>query len=271
MATFTDLLAMGPTRRFQPSQSYQQASDSTEMLEHLARLVGYVAFGLPIVLAIFGPQSGCFRDSISHFYYAPLMGAVFVGCLFFISGFLIAYRGENAIENWGSTLAGIGAAIVAALPTTDPGCEAGKSFTARVFTEVKIASDGMLSVDSLPDGGFFKLFEGVSNFHLGAAAIVFIYLALYCFFVLSRIVPERHERDGSLIASKRRRNIVYKICGTIILICVAVLGLKARFGSDAFIAAWDRGNWTFWFEALALWAFGFSWVVKGRLVKYLND
>jgi hypothetical protein len=32
---------------------------------------------------------------------------------------------------------------------------------------------------------------------------------------------------------------------------------------------WDFYNLTFWFESLALWAFGVSWMLKGRFLDKL--
>ena len=57
----------------------------------LARVVGSVAVGLPVILWIAShlPSDNpyvdtCFRYSLSHFYYAPLWGTVFTGALCFI-------------------------------------------------------------------------------------------------------------------------------------------------------------------------------------------
>jgi len=88
------------------------------------------------------PRPGCsdFRHLLSRqpqpFFYTEFLGAVFVGFLVFIGGFLIAYTGDIDFEDYGSTAAGIGACFVALFPITGSGCEPDSSFTARPFLTV---------------------------------------------------------------------------------------------------------------------------------------
>ncbi|WP_300070935.1 hypothetical protein [uncultured Ruegeria sp.] len=267
MTDAPSLLARGPRILFQPTDPHQPESD---IEKRLAFLVGLVAFGLPVILAagsIFG--GSCFRDSISHFYYAQFLGPIFVGLLYFIGGFLVAYTGEMFIEDRLSTVAGVGAFIVASVPTLGTGCEGRDKFLSRVFVEV--TNGDPITVTEASDQEFFNLFSTASNWHLVAAGILFIYLALYCLFVLKRVVPERHERNGVMIESKRQRNQLYSICGLIILACVALLFFKGKIGGPGFLIWWDSLNLTFFVEAIALWAFGIAWFAKSRVFQKLND
>lgn len=262
-----ETFARGPETLFQPQVA--ATAVETEIQKRLAKLVGLVAFFLPVVLFAGTLAGSCFRDSISHFYYAQFLGAVFVGMLVFIGGFLIAYTGEHWLEDLGSVVAGVGAFLVAVFPTTGDGCERMSEFHARVFVNVTAGDPPTLA--AIAERGFFVLFPRVENLHAWGAAILFTYLALYCWFVLARVVPERHKAGGRLIETKYRRNILYRTCALVILACVATLGLKVALGSPGFVEGWNALNLTFYVETVALWAFGLAWWVKGRSVKALND
>jgi hypothetical protein len=57
------------------------------------------------------------------------------------------------------------------------------------------------------------------------------------------------------------RNRIYRICGYVMLSCVALIGLYHAFWQHTALATWKP---VFWLESLALWAFGVSWFVKGE-------
>lgn len=266
MSLLTTLLEHGP--RLETSREVPQSASA--ILARLAFLVGCVAIGLPLIL-IFGATIGgsCFRDSISHFYYAQFLGAVFVGLTVFIGGFMLAYCGDHPLEDWGSTVAGLGAFVLAALPTRDSGCERAPDFLSRVF--VQVTNGDPITVTEAPDQGFFNLFDTAPDWHMVAAGIVFTYLGLLCLFVLKRTLEDRHYRNGRLIETKRRRNRLYSYCGLVILLCVTVLTLTGWLGTEEFLTRWNHYNLTFAVETIALWAFGIAWFAKGRTFKSLND
>lgn len=256
-----------------PARPEATTSDEA-ILNRLARLVGYTAIGLPVVLA-FGSVllEGCFRVSISHFYHTQFLGPVFVGLLFFIGAFMVAYTGSTWIERAGSTLAGLCAFGVALFPVGGSGCVAEQTFLSRVFAEVSQPAAGgppyTLGPADIFGQGYFRLFGTVSEYHLTFAAVVFVYLGLFCLFVLRRVIPEQHGTGHELIETKRRRNALYFWCGVVILGCVAVLGVKGQVLGD--LPIWDAWALTFWIEAAALWAFGVAWLAKGRRFEGLND
>jgi hypothetical protein len=234
VSMISDLLGDGPI--VESSSSVPQSA--TEILNRLARLVGCVAIGLPLIL-LFGATIGgsCFRDTISHFYYAQFLGPIFVGLVCFIGGFLPAYCGDHPLEDWGSTIAGLGAFVLSLFPTKDSGCELEKSFLSRVFVEV--TNGESITVAEARNEGFFNLFDTGADWHMVAAGIIFIYLGLFCLYVLRRVLADRHIRDGKIISSKLRRNRLYRVCGIVILVCVAVLALTGWFGSEEFLAWWN--------------------------------
>ena len=66
----------------------------------------------------------------------------------------------------------------------------------------------------------------------------------------------------------KRRNTVYRACGVTILSCV-VLAAASNLLPASVKAHWP---WLFVFEALAVFAFGVSWFVKGQtLLPALKD
>lgn len=272
MRQVIDFLSGGTSTWFQPAAigDVRAVPDDGQIQKRLALLVGLVAFFLPIILwsgaVIF---QSCFRDSLSHFYYAQFLGPIFVGLLVFIGGFLIALTGDHWLEDVGSAIAGVGAFLVAVFPTTGSGCEKPSAFLSRVF--VTYTNGETPVIDAIPDRGFFKLFENVDNLHTWGAGILFAYLGLYCLVVLKRIIPARHICDDILIASKRRRNVVYSLCGLIILACVLILGYVGLRASPEFQRDWNADNLTFYVESAALWAFAMAWFTKGRRFTWLND
>ncbi len=97
----------------------------------------------------------------------------------------------------------------------------------------------------------------VGGTHYVFAASLFLILA---WFSLCQFTKTSHL---SLTDEKRKRNVIYQACGYAIvgalsLILVGkVTGLSLKFAN---------ANPVFWLEALALEAFGFSWMVKGEFI-----
>jgi hypothetical protein len=79
---------------------------------------------------------------------------------------------------------------------------------------------------------------------------VFIFFSLYLF----------RKSSGHPTQQKKNRNNVYLICGLIMVTCIAVIGAFEIFDWNA---SW---NPVFWFESLALFSFGFSWITKAEVV-----
>ena len=69
------------------------------------------------------------------------------------------------------------------------------------------------------------------------------------------------KSGGHPTAQKLVRNRVYTACGGLILGCVVLIGFYKSVLADSHLAVWHP---VFWLETLALWAFGFSWLVKGE-------
>lgn len=219
----------------------------------LALVVGYIGVFLPITLAgISLVTNTCYLDSISHFYYAKILGDGLVGSLVFIGAFLIAYRGETKAENVLATIAGLATFGVAIFPTSGNGCDE-MAFASRVFTD-----NSGLAVE----GGFYDLFPYVGHVHYACAAVLFGFLAYYSLFVFTRVDQTKPQRINGVMAYRKAwRNRIYIVSGYVI-VGSGILMLVSL--TCVFEPWWDKYNGTFVSEAVSLVAFGVSWLVKGR-------
>ena len=90
--------------------------------------------------------------------------------------------------------------------------------------------------------------------HLGSATAFFIILAYFSYFLFTKSNKDNPGRQ------KIKRNRVYRICAVIMIISIASIPLFSSLLGKLY----NDLNLTFWFEAIALWAFGFSWLTKGE-------
>jgi uncharacterized membrane protein YiaA len=88
----------------------------------------------------------------------------------------------------------------------------------------------------------------------GLLFAVFIYFSL-CLFTKGAKKNDRTKR-------KNQRNTVYIVCGVLMTVFIICIALSMIFLTDAQLSSY---NPVFWFETLALWAFGVSWLTKGQV------
>jgi len=194
----------------------------------LRRAIGIIGTLLPFVLAIGGFAFGLGRIevSMSAYYYTP-MRDVFVGALCAIAVFLASNRGYARADARAGDVAGGAAIGVALFPTRPP-------------------------VDPTPAA------RAVGMLHHLSAAIFFLTLAYFCLELFRRTDPTRAPT-----ARKRQRNVVYTICGWLIIGClVAIVGVKQLIPDTALA----RLAVVFWLEATAVVAFGVAWLTKGEFL-----
>lgn len=99
---------------------------------------------------------------------------------------------------------------------------------------------------------FVQVLHLVSAFLLFAT---FIFFSLYLF--------RKTKKAVNATQQKVYRNRVYVTCGIIMIICIVCIALSFQKP----FAGWaTQYNLVFWFESIALIAFGFSWIVKGELL-----
>jgi hypothetical protein len=101
-----------------------------------------------------------------------------------------------------------------------------------------------------------RLAEVAGVLHIVFATLFFLTMALMCWFLFTRSSKPVGQRP----AAKNARNLVYRVCAVAIVVFTALAGLSA-FASQSFI---DTVHPLFWCEALATFAFGFAWFIKGQ-------
>ena len=183
------------------------------------RIIGIIGIVLPIVLLI----GASIQNSISAYYFTP-MRDILVSCLIIVGAFLLIYACYSKIDNIVSSIAG-GAAIITALFPTD---------SIGVYEYSFIGLSGKTS----------------SLMHIIFSAIFFICLIIMSGFLFTKSI-------GPVTSKKKIRNIIYIICGSVMLVFLILLGIMNAFG-----LAWV--NFTFIAESIMLLAFGVSWFIKGE-------
>jgi hypothetical protein len=186
----------------------------------LKLLVGGIALTLGTLTDLF---AGDPLKSISAAYHeGGTSESIFVGFLFAIAAFLFAYNGRWRSEMVLSKLAAVAALLVALFPC---GCE------------------------SAPTVPFV---------HYGAAALMFLVLAYFCY-VFHKRAHEKHYREAD------RRAVVYAICGAVIVAAIVLLAMNG-------IMHWDEKipRLVFYGEHAALVAFGISWLTAAKILPVLS-
>jgi hypothetical protein len=196
----------------------------------LRRAVGVIGLALPIALLVGKPllDGGGMQGSISAYYYTGMRN-YFVGTLCALAVFLFSYR-YAPHDNFLSNIASVFALGVVFFPTTPRGEDT--TWTGRV--------------------------------HVVSALSFFLTLAVFAYFVFTRPPLPKEQLEPR----KRTRNKIYRACGLIIVVCLALAPLLDLVLSDA---VRDQIHPLFWLESIAVWAFSFSWMVKGDLIPFLQD
>ncbi len=200
----------------------------------IRRAVGILGILLPIV-SILGvylfDHSTQIQNSISHYYYT-IMGNYFVGTLCAVALFLYTYKGYDNRDYYTARIGAICAMLVAFFPTdSDPTSTCQFFFTPRA--------------------------SSYSYIHFTAAAILFCSFAYFSLFLFTET-----NKKGDEGRKKIMRNRIYITCGIVILLSIVGIALYN------FVPGLDH-QWAFFkpvlfFESTALFAFGFSWLVKGE-------
>jgi hypothetical protein len=196
----------------------------------LRKAIGCLGVALPFVLAFGGMLvfSRGLQRSISDYYYTG-MRDVFVGILCSIAVFLISYKGYERKDAIAGDLACLFAVGVALFPTA-PGMDASSS-------------------DKI-----------IGRLHLLFATSFFLTIAYFSLFLFTKTDPTKPPTRQKL-----QRNVVYKVCGSVILIAIALIVVVVWIPEGA-AGAVRALNPVFWLESIAVVAFGVSWLTKGEAI-----
>jgi len=198
----------------------------------MRRLIGMLGMALPVVVVAGGALHGGHgvQASISGYYYTN-MRDFYVGLLCVVALFLISYRGYERVDNALGTWSGLFALGMVFFPTSTFSGE-----STRV--------------------GIFLVDDRVSAYlHLAFAALFFIAMAFFSIVLFTRRGP------GVLGKQKRRRNLIFRTCGVVMLLSLVCIVVYSVGYSRTDVA---KLNPILVFESVALFAFGISWLVKGN-------
>ncbi len=101
----------------------------------------------------------------------------------------------------------------------------------------------------------------IGTLHGIFASLLFLTLAFFCLVLFRKTAPGNTPTHRKL-----KRNKVYTICGYTMVACI-VLALVTGISRIKDFLGWE--NRLFWFESIAIVAFGIAWLTKGE--KILSD
>jgi uncharacterized membrane protein YiaA len=197
---------------------------------NLRRAIGFIGILLPFVLVI--GKIVCegnieIQQSISDYYYT-CMRDIFVGSMCAIGVFFFSCQGYDKKDATVANLASLFAIGVALFPT-------------------------------IPEHAPISLLEKFSAvIHYASAIALFLTLAYFSLVLFRKTDPNRE-----MTKEKRVRNLIYTLCGTTILVSIA-LGITSLVFLDKGVI--EQFYIIFWLESIAIIAFSFSWLIKGGAI-----
>ena len=202
------------------------------------RAAGYIGIFLPVIVVLYDRlRMSCVPTSISASYHTYARD-VLVGSLCAVGVFLVCSIGYKE-DKWWSVLAGILAVIVAFCPTNvDCSCK----------------------VEGASGPTWTPVIHGI------AACALFLVLTYFCLVLFTRSATNapgvpRRLLEG-LPKPKKHRNLVYIVCGCIMLAAIIVFALFAL--ANKLWKVSEPRYLVIVVEWVCLWAFGFAWLVKGQ-------
>ena len=172
-------------------------------------------------------------QSISITYYSLFAVGTFMVVLGSAGILLINYKGYSKIDDICSTIAGVFGLLICLFPMT--------------YLDAPETKVGILHLPS-----------EISNiFHTISAMSFFTILAFMSFFLFTKT-------SGDMTKQKKIKNIIYRVCGIGMMVSFLLLLLNLIPGVDIY-------NLTWIVEAIALFFFGTSWIVKADAIPFLKD
>ena len=209
----------------------QHTSEMLVSYLRVRKLLGVLGMMLPVILIVGGLLVERIEPSISDFCYT-LYRDVFVGTLFAIGAFLVAYEGHTPADGeWFdddliANVAGVAAFGLALFPNDG-----------RLQPEIEVTVTQFIGAPMSAGAHYFFAF------------LFFVSLGLMNLLKFSK-------------TENRRDRASYVTCGWVIFAMIGAIAVAKQFedGPESFVKA---QNVVFWAEAIGIWAFGISWGVKG--------
>jgi hypothetical protein len=229
--------------------------------QQMRKGVGLLAILLPVLTAlgycVLGGQRGGFLDSISESYYT-LMRDVFVGTLCMEAFFLYAYRGYNAFEDRLFNVLAVLCVVIAlfSMNSIEGAPDVDGAPRPACYHAIRMTPTCLILLNNRVLMSHYEAFGWI---HLGAAAALFLSLGYVSYFLFTKTGSDQPT------PRKLRRNMTYRACGVAIWASLVIYFVLAR------LEVLDSWPLLFIAETICLFAFGFSWLVKGDGVYGLSD
>lgn len=220
-----------------PQQSNRDMLISYNLLR---KVIGCLAFSLPVILAIGGiVYANCsfIENSISDYYHTEMRN-ILVGTLCAVAMFMFAYRGPDKSHAIAGNLASISAVCVAFFPTSVDGSSN--------------CSSNCITYNSW-----------IGVVHLISALVFFLVLIYFCF----KLFPTKNDTTEHHTSQSKIRDKIYKFSGWVMTVCILLI--IVYFLIDENYPELEKFKPVFVLEFIALWAFGLSWLTKGQF--FLKD
>lgn len=197
----------------------------------LRKAIGLLGVSYPLVLSlgamlIFHTP---IQRSISAYHHTGLRD-VFAGTLWAIGVFLLSYKGYGRADDIAGNLGCIFAVGVTLFPT--------------------LPLVGVASTNEIWFG----------HLHQAFAAAFFLTLIYFSLFLFTKTHP-----GGTPTQRKLQRNLIYKVCGYTMAVCILLIVIYYRLTGSA-ASLFQPYNPVLWLESIAIVAFGFSWLTKGEAI-----
>jgi len=197
----------------------------------IRRTIGILGISFPVILVSGSLISGGadhIQSSISSYYHTN-MRDFFVGMICAVALFFFSYKGYDKRDNIAANLGSLFALGTAFLPTSNGDTIQGRN-------------------------------PVIGQLHLCFAALFFLVLIYF-----SLLLFTKTDQGKKPAGKKRSRNLVYRLCGYSMLLCILLIAACLIFLNDLYPDL-KRYNPVFWLESFSLWAFGVSWLTKGEII-----
>lgn len=216
-----------------------------EKQRSLRILVGTLGMLLPLAIwlvVLIDSGENTPLQSISHYYMSRASG-VFVLVMSLLAVFLLIYKGLELIDFILSSIAGIFALCVVLFPTGN-------------LTDACPDPDHNSVIITLVKHNGFR-----ETFHFISAGIFLVALAAMSFFLFTKTESGKRK---NMTRQKKIRNFIYRLAAIIIVasIIIIILGNTGVLDEKYF----QSHHLTFWFETIAVEAFGVSWFIKAEVM-----
>ncbi len=209
-------------------------SASTALVQNylqIRRSIGVLGMLMPLIM---GPGGLLvfnipIQENMSSYYHTVLRD-MFVGIMCSIGIFFYCYRGQSRVESWTANLTCAAAFGIALMP-------------------IDAGADPMEQSSWLGVG------------HSISGAVFFTMMAFFPLYIFPT-----GQVGWNIFNRKFQRHVAYYSCGLTILGTASIMGLHLFILRGWARELFDRMHAIFWLEWITVWAFGISWLIKGRAI-----